>query len=175
MYNKTSGPAHGVDAIDSANFFDYDANGNLTRAQETDGIRDYDYDTQNRLKSVAKAGVTLAAFTYDDSGERTLKTAGGKTRHFIYPFHEQEGSDETDYVYLNGLRVAAVENGALRYIHGDHLGSTQVVSNTSGASVATARYEPFGEFSSTTPPTKSGNFYTGQYFDNADCKHKCDK
>jgi len=38
----------------------------------------------------------------------------------------------TKYYYFNGQRVAMRQNGQLTYLHGDHLGSTVLTTDSSG-------------------------------------------
>jgi RHS repeat-associated protein len=74
----------------------------------------------------------------------------------------------TKYYLFGGQRVAMrVGTGAqsaVYYLHGDHLGSTSLTTNTSGALVSQARYTPFGELNweggPDASPTDFG--YTGQ-------------
>jgi hypothetical protein len=55
----------------------------------------------------------------------------------------------------------------LYYLQGDHLGSTSVVVNTSGAVVSRQSYYPFGDVrtASGTSPTDYG--FTGQKLDDS--------
>jgi len=59
----------------------------------------------------------------------------------------------------------------LRFIHGDHLGTPQIVTDESGAVIWSARYLPFGEAATDEDSDADGNAYTldlrfpGQYYD----------
>jgi RHS repeat-associated protein len=57
------------------------------------------------------------------------------------------------------------DNGTLYYLHGDHLGSTSLTTNTSGAVVSVNSYTPFGtsRYSNGTRPTAKD--FTGQLLD----------
>jgi RHS repeat-associated protein len=76
---------------------------------------------------------------------------------------------QTSYYYAGGQRVAMRKaghvdpaNNKIFYLLGDHLGSTSVTADTSGAKVSELRYKPWGEtrFASGATPTEYQ--YTGQ-------------
>ncbi len=53
-----------------------------------------------------------------------------------------------------------------RYLHHDQLGSTRLVTDTSGDSVASYAYDPYGNVTATTgTPTITNMRYAGEYFD----------
>ena len=73
------------------------------------------------------------------------------------------------YYYAGGTRVAMREvtsaGSTVSYLFGDHLGSTSITANSSGAYQTELRYKAWGEnrFTSGTPPTKRQ--FTGQIDD----------
>ncbi len=81
----------------------------------------------------------------------------------IRPYYEISGSAATKYYYLGSQRVALRSSVGVRYLFGDHLGSTSVSADVSGGSVTKQLYKAFGEtrFTSGSLPTKYQ--YTGQY------------
>ncbi len=50
----------------------------------------------------------------------------------------------TKYYYHGGKRVAMRQGGVVQYLHGDHLGSTSLTTDESGAMVARQLYHPYG-------------------------------
>ena len=70
-------------------------------------------------------------------GKRVKATVGGTTTVYIGNYLEWTGSSSTmvKYIYAGGQRVAMrVGNGTTRYfLLSDHLGSTTVTANSSGA------------------------------------------
>ena len=50
----------------------------------------------------------------------------------------------TKYYDFGGQRLAVRQNGTLCYLHGDHLGSTSVATNNTGATTNNVRYFAFG-------------------------------
>jgi len=99
-------------------------------------------------------------------GKRVKATVGGTTTVYIGNYLEWTGSSSTmvKYIYAGGQRVAMrVGTGATRYfLLSDHLGSTTVTANRSGAFYAELRFKAWGEirYSSGTTPTKFR--FTGQ-------------
>jgi RHS repeat-associated protein len=72
----------------------------------------------------------------------------------------------TKHYYANGQRVASRVDGDLYYIVGDHLGSTSLVVDDSGAEVGHVIYDAYGQIvENTVPLTLTDRLYTGQVFD----------
>ena len=79
---------------------------------------------------------------------------GANTTRFVYDINgtlvtEDDGISTRDDVYVNGRLVAVLDSeGAgvtVRYVHTDHLGTTQRMSNAAGVVVWSADYAPYGE------------------------------
>jgi len=51
---------------------------------------------------------------------------------------------EISYVYANGQRVASISNDGIEYYHSDYLGSSRVVTDSSGAKTSSLDSYPFG-------------------------------
>jgi len=146
--------------------YDYYANGNPDRCGVYDmtkrGSQTLTWDAENRVATAA--GET---YTYDGDGARVKKTVGGVTTLYVNMYYEKNISSgvATSYYYLGGKLVAVKKGSALEYVHQDHLGSTSVTTNTSGSTVSSLRYLPYGgeRSSSGTPPTDEK--FTGQRLD----------
>jgi len=54
-------------------------------------------------------------------------------------------SSVTKYYYHGAKRVAMRKGNAVYYLHGDHLGSTSLTTDSTGGVVHEARYLPYGE------------------------------
>jgi RHS repeat-associated protein len=125
----------------------------------------YQYDGESRLVKALNNGVMVTENTYDGSGMRVKKIADGKTVYFVYngndPLIEYSAIDSkyTYYVYAGKQAVAEETGGVVRYYHKDHLGSTRVVTDVSGAKVAEYTYEPFGKV---IVATDNAQQYTGK-------------
>jgi RHS repeat-associated protein len=146
--------------------FTYDANGNLIG----DGTKTYEWDANNMLLAVKQGGSTLAAFSYDGSGRRSTKAAGGITTTYVYDglqFLEERASSAATkrHVYGPGIDhvLARVVNGTASYNVADHLGSVVRTTDSAGAPTLSREYDPWGNLlqGSTTP----GYAYTGREWD----------
>jgi RHS repeat-associated protein len=112
---------------------------------------------------VSVSGSVSASFIYDGDGSRVKSTLDGTTTTFVGTHYEVTGSSVTKYYYLGASRVALRNSSGVRYLFGDHLGSTSVTSDISGGNVIRQLYKAWGEvrYSSSSLPTKYT--YTGQY------------
>ena len=82
-------------------------------------------------------------------------------------FYEKKGTDVKTHVYLDGLRIASLDNGNLQYYHTDHLGGVHLKTDDIGQVSDTVEYKPFGEFARHDGAIggQEGRFYTDQYRD----------
>jgi len=123
----------------------YDENGNLI---EGFGLT-FDYNDANQLWRVNESGATIAEYFYDSNGQRFKKNESGNVTYYVGGYYEDvaytNGSViNTSYYFANGERVAKKLRGTTHYFHPDHLGSTNVISDSSGTLVETTKYYPFG-------------------------------
>ncbi|MBM3131636.1 MAG: RHS repeat-associated core domain-containing protein [Chloroflexi bacterium] len=72
---------------------------------------------------------------------------------------------EVTHYYLGGKEIAFRKGSTLEYLHTDHLGSTSVTTNTSGTTVSTVKYFPFGGARSQTGTLDTDKKFTGQRLD----------
>ena len=115
--------------------YTYDAVGNML----SDGARRMTYDAESRLtRVVMNSGIT--EFVYDGSGARTKKIENlGDTTLYMGGLFEKSRFEMTKHIYAGGLMVASATSArgsdarTVYYYHGDHLGSTSVVSDGNGA------------------------------------------
>jgi RHS repeat-associated protein len=128
------------------------------------------YDAENRLVIVKQDGTTIATFVYDGDGNRIKSVVNGVTTALVGTHFEWTGSTSTmvKYYYAGAQRLAmrtgnGTANSSVKWLLGDHLGSTSLTTNYDGASPVTQLYKPWGEsrYSSGSLPTKYT--YTGQY------------
>ena len=159
----TAGP-HAVTTA-GANTYLYDANGNMTSGS----ARTLAYDVENRLTSFTYASQT-STFGYDGDGRRVKKTSPTKTTTYIGSLYEVD-SDGTikKHVFLGSNRICTSTDSSSvvtnNYYHSDHLGSSNVITNTFGEQVSLCEYTPYGiiakEVGSFTTPYK----FTGKELD----------
>jgi RHS repeat-associated protein len=134
--------------------YGYDQAGNLisvNRAEEGEvkKIEDtYAYDG-NGLRSSQTISGTKAAFAWDPSGELPLLLTDG-TNSYIY------GPDGLPIAQINGSE-------AITYLHHDQLGSTRLLTNSSGEAKGTYTYGPYGAVSGQTGSATTPLGFNGQY------------
>ncbi|MCP4105376.1 MAG: peptidoglycan DD-metalloendopeptidase family protein [Desulfobacteraceae bacterium] len=129
--------------------YEYDANGNLIQ-----GVgKYYEYNDANKLVRVRhgdESGPVIAEYFYDSNGQRVKKIENGATTYYIGKYFEKqiEGKQpgESSYYFANSQRVARKDpDGKMFYFHADHLGGTNVITDSAGSLVERIRYYPFGE------------------------------
>jgi RHS repeat-associated protein len=133
--------------------FSYDANGNLL----SDETYYYEYNSYNQLYQVKvdnSSGRILERYYYDENGQRAVKVhyfVGG-TNETVYYIGKDfvrvvnaSGTFDTVYYYDSKNLVAEKKpNGQFVYYHPDHIGSSSLITNSSGGVVEKTTYEPFG-------------------------------
>ena len=161
--------AHAVTTVGSAAAFGYDANGNMTAKTVAGQNTQFLYDIENRLAQIKQGAATTANYVYDDAGGRIQKIAAQTTTKFIDGLYEEAGGAQSNYVYHNGHRVAAFQNGTLFVYHNDHLGGANVVTGAGGLQAERVEYEPYGKTfvdeKANPAQTITPYYFTGQYLD----------
>ena len=167
--NYTYGDAnhdHAVTDMSSGESYDYDENGNQTQRVISGSTYNLSYDAENRLVGVS--GAVTATFVYDGDGNRVKGTVSGTTIAYIGNYLEWTGSVNTmrKFYYAGSTRVA-MRTGAstLKFLLGDHLGSTSITTDSNGAFGSEIRYYPWGgrRYANGSIPTTFQ--YTGQRLD----------
>ncbi len=171
----TGSPTTIVSVFNSANqivtrsgvSYTYDPRGNLTN----DGVWQFTYDAANRLTSADKSGVN-SDYVYNGLGDRVSQTVNGTTTEYVLdlaaPLTEMLGEIEpgSETWYLLGLDIIGQQNTATGwgFYHTDALGSVRSVSNSAGASIFSATYDPFGALIS-SPTGAPSVGYAGEVAD----------
>ncbi|MDP3274724.1 MAG: RHS repeat-associated core domain-containing protein, partial [Deltaproteobacteria bacterium] len=132
--------------------FTFDPNGNQLGWLDsaTNAKRELLWDEDDRLESVTTDGATVN-FLYDGAGERTHKWSSGGTSIYANAYWSvRNGVQTTKHVYASGQRIASLVTDPVsgteeHWFHTDHLGSTQFVSDASGAVREHHEGLPFGE------------------------------
>ena len=109
-----------------------------------------------------------ASFVYDGDGRRVKSTINGILTTFVGAHYEITGTTATKYYFAGAQRVAMRAGTTLSYLLSDHLDSTSITTNSSGALVSELRYKPWGEVRYSSGTTSTKYQYTGQYSHTAD-------
>jgi RHS repeat-associated protein len=160
------------DDPDLTQSFAYDTVGNLTYNSR---LGTYDYPSPGNprphavsavaaspgaLDYAAPGGSGTVAFVYGPDGARLKKiTAGGETLYL----GDVEIAPDATITYLPGSAMRL--NGETAWLHKDHLGSVQAVSNALGAEIRRKAYGPYGERLSTTGSLVQSMDYIGERLD----------
>ena len=101
---------------------------------------------------VQKAGAETTLYFYDQGGQLLAETDGF-------------GNTLKEYLYVDGMPVGMVSGGTVTYIHTDHLGTPQLLTDANQAIVWAADYEPFGSANIATQTVSNNLRFPGQYLD----------
>lgn len=154
--------------------FSYVVLGNLIQKTGYAGTVNYTYDGFNRLKSV-NTGATVS-YDYDVFNLRSRKSGSGGTVNYIYApdgrllaesplSSSQNGSLAKSYIWLGGQPIAVLSNNQFYYIHNDHLGRPEVITDSNQAVVWKAQ---LSSYDSAVVQSSIGDFnlgFPGQYYD----------
>jgi RHS repeat-associated protein len=156
--------------------YSYDANGNSLTEQIYSDQRAFTWNTENQPTQISFQGTT-ETYTYDADNSRIKKLRGTTTTHYIGGMNEEDvptgrGSTVTRTMYtFNGQVIAqrTITSGGfgsnnLIYLHSDHLGSVGAATSSTGTSLSSQEYDPWG-LVRTGGVTQSKYNYTGQKLD----------
>jgi RHS repeat-associated protein len=153
----------------------YDANGNLVTGDGKYRV----YNSLNQLSAIYNGsganGTLLETYTYHPTEERILQkkayTPDGTVRETTLYLSQSfvrvmnaSGTFDFTYVYHEGQLVAQRNpDGSQLYVHGNHQGSTAVVTNATRAVIERTEYTPTGGIVTGGNATRYG--YTGKEYD----------
>ena len=139
----------------------YDNNGNLTSSGNGTATTTYTYDYANRLTALFAGGAT-STYGYDAFGARVFQTGTSTTTFYPFKWYSiasstgtgAKYSTTTSYMFNGDTLLATVDQQTAggvatgtpvtSYIHPDHLGSTNVVTDQNDNLVQTLDYYPYG-------------------------------
>jgi RHS repeat-associated protein len=161
----------------------YDNDGNLAQKTVDGTTTTYLYDYANRLIAIGSQGAPTP-FGYDAFGVRVLQTGTSTTTLYPFKWYSVASSTgtgakyatTTDYVFNGDSLVSTVDQqtasgnatgtAKTRYIHPDHLGSTNIVTDENDQVVQTLDYYPYGSTRiSSATSTNELRKYIGQFSD----------
>jgi RHS repeat-associated protein len=169
----------------STTTYAYDNNGNLISAGTGAATTTYTYDYANRLTALFAGGATTT-YGYDAFGQRVLQTGTTTTTFYPFKFYSVASSTgtgakystTTSYMFNGDTLLATVDQqtasgiatgtATTRYVHPDHLGSTNVVTDENDNLVQTLDYFPYGATRvSVSTSTNEKRKYIDQFSDDS--------
>lgn len=151
--------------------FTFDQNGNTA----TENTKTYTYNQNQRLIKVAEGAATKGEYLYNGNGQRIKKITNNQTSYFIFDQQgrliAESGARQIDYVYLRGRTFALIEGSNLYYVHTDHLGTPQKMTDQQKQLTWEISSLPFGETTSITGSAINNLRFPGQYFDQESALH----
>jgi len=157
---------HAVTSIASSTYA-YDNNGNLITGNDLTNTWDYG----NKLTKTVYNGTTTH-YGYDHTGQRVFKGDGNATTTYASKYFDVSSDGTvTKHIYAGDELIATVEldgvSTSTNYIHTDHLGGTNVVTDEEGNIVQALDYYPFGGIRTNEQYTEfdEGRKFTGHEWD----------
>jgi RHS repeat-associated protein len=152
--------------------YGYDQLGERTTATPQAGqATTYGYDQAGNLIQVkqGKAGGLNDNYAYDGNSLRVSQSKGKTTSFITWDTHGGIpvilSDEQNSYVYgPDSIPIEEIQSkGLVLYLHHDQLGSTRMLTSSTGAIEATMTYDAYGNLTATTGTTTTPIGYTGQY------------
>ena len=150
--------------------YTYNADGDMIKIVNGSNTSTGTYDYENRLTSFVQNGATVENNSYDGMGNLVYQVQGNSKTFIVFQgvnvlyskTKKLLSTSTTGDVYANGMHIAKLVGSSLYFYVSDALGSTRLVTSTSGL-VFSSNYLPYG-------PTFGQNgseafMYTGKPFD----------
>lgn len=151
----------------STGSFEYNKLGQRIKETPTGGLATtFSYDQAGNL-TVSKGPEIENTFQYDGTGLRTKETKNATTYPMAWdptseiPLLLRAGNDY--FIYgPDGLPLEQITSGSTTYLHHDQLGSTRVLTGSTGTVTGTYRYGPTGAFTEHTGTGETLMGFAGQ-------------
>ncbi|MFC1755125.1 RHS repeat domain-containing protein, partial [Thermoproteota archaeon] len=118
------------------------------------------------------------SFTYGGDGGRVTKSVGSVTNTYIGSLYEERNDTGqidtfTKHVFLGATRITSLTTDSQQqtdthYYHSNHLGSSNIITDETGAQVALYEYAPYGTLASMSSGEEKTNYkFTGKEMDSS--------
>lgn len=136
----------------------------------------YDYDQAGNLLSIdrpeeGEAPAIEETFAYDGSSLLASQFNGLTTQYLTWDLSASQplllNDDQNSYIYgPNGLPIAQISSEEVpTYLHHDQLGSTRMLTDSSGEVAGTFSFSPYGTPEGSTGTATTPMAFAGQYTD----------
>lgn len=125
-----------------------DTDGNRATGVQGATTSSYGYDLADRLTSIA--GPATASYTYDGDSLRASKTVSATTTNFTWdesgsmPMLLQDGADNYLYGPAGEPTARITSTGTTTWINQDQIGSTRLLTDSTGTKVGDYSYSTYG-------------------------------
>ncbi|MDG6906751.1 MAG: RHS repeat-associated core domain-containing protein, partial [Nitrososphaerota archaeon] len=131
--------------------YTYNANGDMIGVVNGSNTMTGTYDYENRLTSVVQNGATVENNSFDGLGNLVYQVQGNSKTFVVFQglnvlyskTKQRLSTSTTDDVYANGMHIAKLVGSSLYFYVSDALGSTRLVTSSSGL-VFSSDYLPYG-------------------------------
>ncbi len=138
---------------------------------------------QNTQGAVFAAAVQQNEFVYDSAGERIKKITPQETTIYASALFEKDSNGAIrKHIFAGANRIAthilrasgeAASREEVLYYHSDHLGSSNVLTDSTGAQVQLSEYTPYGSFATNSviaspegaKQSRISHYFTGKELD----------
>lgn len=139
--------------------YSYDANGNTVQKAQGEDITEYFWNEENRLLRAEINGESTD-FAYDANGNRTVKRGPQGETLYVSEFYQIHNRDTvTKHIFVGPSRIASqlsryhdpnlydtgYERSHIYTYHPDHLGSSNIITDSAGNMFQQIEYMPYGE------------------------------
>jgi RHS repeat-associated protein len=155
--------------------YSYDNNGSTLTKTENGVTTTYNWNDEKRLVSATVGNTTTVEYLYNDQGIRvSSKQNGVETRYLldegivanVWEEYAPNGAVQASYVYGNDLITQTQANQTSYYLV-DGLGSTRILTDTTGKVLNSYGYEAFGQTVSQIGDANNKYQYAGEQLDAA--------
>ena len=150
--------------------YGYDSNGNCTSVTVGTSVTSVAYDVENRVTSITYPSSAVNTFAYNGEDLRTQKVDNSGTKNYVC-----DGSSPASAVLKDGSAVytpglSERRGSTSKFLHGDALGSTRGITDSSQTVTDSLLYDAFGNVLSRTgtTPTPFGFVGKSQYQSDSD-------